>query len=688
MRFIPFFPLILRCALAVADDPSAPLDEVVVQASLRGETAAELPASTTVLDARTLSLAGVQHFEDVLGLVPNLNWSSGTSRPRYFQLRGIGELDQFQGAPNASVGFLIDDIDFSGIGMPATLYDVDQIEVLRGPQGTAYGANALAGLISVRTREPSAEREVSAEATGGDYNTYGAGGVIGGAVGGSAAYRLVAQKYSSDGFRRNVFLGRDDTNGYDESTFRAKLSWQASDALKLDWTALYVDLDNGYDAFSIDNSRTTESDRPGRDAQRSLGLAMRADYTGFSQVVVRNIATFADSRIDYSYDADWGNNAFWGVNAPYDYFQAFPRERRTFSEELRLMSAPGGEIGGQAAWVAGLYVLHAREADAEHDFSSDIEYFSLDSLYSSTNYAAYGEIDTSLTERLRLSAGTRIERRVADYHDSNGQSFNPAETMLGGHLSLEYAPRDGRNYYATLSRGYKAGGFNIGSDVPLERRQFSAEYLWNLETGVKASAADGRLALQADVFYMRRTNQQVSSSIQTDPQNPADFTIFIDNAAHGENYGLESAVTWRATPRWQLSSGLGLLHTRYLGYQFGGISLDGREQAHAPQYQLSLAAQYRHPSGFIARLDTQSVDAFYYDTSNDEKAHAYSLVNLKIGYERRQWAAYAWARNLFDEGYAMRGFFFGDEPPDYLPKRYVQPGDPRQVGVTFNYSFR
>ena len=209
---------------------------MVVQASLRGEAADELPTSVTVLGGRELRMAGVQHFGDVLGLVPNLNWSAGTSRPRYFQLRGIGELEQFQGAPNSSVGFLIDDIDFSGIGMPATLFDVSQVEVLRGPQGTTYGANALAGLISVRTHEPTRDPELRIEATAGDYDTRGVGAVIGGALGSSqaAAYRLVAQQYSSDGFRHNVFLGRDDTMGYDELTlarparvaaFRETCSW-------------------------------------------------------------------------------------------------------------------------------------------------------------------------------------------------------------------------------------------------------------------------------------------------------------------------------------------------------------------------------------------------------------------------------------------------------------------------------
>src|SRR5205085_5902982 len=120
-----------------ASDSSC-LDEVVVTAELRDRSLHSLPESATVLDSHTLEVAGIQHFQDVLGLVPNLNWSAGTSRPRFFQIRGIGELSQWQGAPNPSVGFLIDGIDFSGLGMPATLSDVDRIEVLRGPQGTTY----------------------------------------------------------------------------------------------------------------------------------------------------------------------------------------------------------------------------------------------------------------------------------------------------------------------------------------------------------------------------------------------------------------------------------------------------------------------------------------------------------------------------------------------------------------------
>src|SRR5688500_5298530 len=197
--------LYFASSFAVAD--SAALEEVVVTADLRDRELRNLPASATVLDARTLELAGVQHLQDVLTLVPNLNWSSGTSRPRFFQLRGIGELEQWQGAPNPSVGFLIDGIDFSGVGMPAALADVERVEVLRGPQGTVYGANALAGLISISTRAPQRESELSADLTLGDHGTRGATGVIGGPLGdGETAWRLVVNDHRSDGFRRNAYL--------------------------------------------------------------------------------------------------------------------------------------------------------------------------------------------------------------------------------------------------------------------------------------------------------------------------------------------------------------------------------------------------------------------------------------------------------------------------------------------------
>src|SRR5688500_10957240 len=153
------------------------LEEIVVTATLKQQSLLDAPVSVTVLDERTLREAGRQHFEDVLSAVPNLHYAGGTSRPRFFQIRGIGEREEYQGAPNPSVGFLIDEIDFSGIGMPATLFDVERIEVLRGPQGLHYGANALGGLIVMKGRDPERELGFSTEASLGEYDSRSLGAV-------------------------------------------------------------------------------------------------------------------------------------------------------------------------------------------------------------------------------------------------------------------------------------------------------------------------------------------------------------------------------------------------------------------------------------------------------------------------------------------------------------------------------
>ena len=140
----PHIIVLSVCSLLVATASAETIDEIIVSADFRERSASEMPVSVTVFDADQISARAVQHFEELVNSVPNVNWSGDGHRARYFQIRGVGELEQYQGAPNPSVGFLIDDIDFSGIGTVATLFDMQQIEILRGPQGSRYGANALA----------------------------------------------------------------------------------------------------------------------------------------------------------------------------------------------------------------------------------------------------------------------------------------------------------------------------------------------------------------------------------------------------------------------------------------------------------------------------------------------------------------------------------------------------------------
>lgn len=672
--------------VAAAGPTASGLEEIVVTASLRGETAADVASSTTVVDAGTLEAAGLQHFEDILGLVPNLNWSGGTSRPRFFQVRGIGELEQYQGAPNPSVGFLVDEIDLSGVGMPATLFDTEQVEVLRGPQGTRYGANALAGLVKIKTRDASPKSGFDAEVMAGEQDTWSAGVAAGGALGaGDSAWRLVAQRFSSDGFQRNAWLGREDTNGRDETTVRGKLRLQLPGDWRGDLAALYVDLDNGYDAFALDDSRLTLSDRPGRDAQRTRGVS--AVFSGaIGPHELSSTTAYALSDSVYSFDGDWANDAYWGVHAPYDYYSNYHRERSTLTQDLRLA---GGGDGAGVDWAAGVYALRLEEDSLQRDeFAGALLRPPLSTRYAATSLAAYGEAEWPLAGATTLTAGLRVETRGADYRDTDGARFDPRDTMVGGQASLEGAAGAAARWYATIARGYKAGGFNIGQAVPDDRRQFAPEYLWNAEAGLRFADAASGVEAEVSVFHMWREEQQVATSFQLDPGDPLSYVFYTDNAARGRNYGLEAAATWQAAPRLTLAATLGLLHSQYLGYRYGDRDLDGREQAHAPGWQYSLSAQWGGGEGWMLRADLSGTDAFYFDASHDQRSEAYALLNLKAGYAHGPWSTYAWARNVTDEDYAVRGFYFGLEPPDYANERYVQRGDGRLVGVTLAWRWQ
>lgn len=689
-------PLLAGSALLPAAF-AQPLEEIVVTASLRAETQLETPTSLTVLGRDAIAQAGEQHFEEVMPLVPNLNWSAGSSRPRYFQIRGIGERSQYQGAPNPSVGFVVDDIDFSSIGMVATLFDTEQIEVLRGPHGTRYGANALAGLINVRTRDPEDTFGGHVQLGLGSDDIYEAGVAVGGPLnpgrGGESksAYRLVLHQYEGGGFRRNVFLNRDDTNGRDELSARLKVNVAPTENLSLAMTLLHANLDNGYDAFSIDNNLTTETDDPGKDSQESTAASVRATFNGAEHFELVSITTWATSDIVASFDGDWGNDDFWAARAPgfgeYDFTSSTLRDRDTWSQEFRFVSKPGGELFGDTQWLVGAYLLNLEEDNRVNDLFNGFLFNNLESQYEATNVALFGQIDKPLTSDLDLTVGLRVEHRSADYQDTGGIDADPDETMVGGHVSLSRWLGENRKLYLSASRGYKAGGFNIGTNIPSDRVEFDAEFLWNVEAGLKGQYLDGKLNAGVSIFYAWRDDQQVNTSFQSDPTDPLTFVFFTDNAASGTNYGLEAEFNWQVHANVSLFGSLGLLETELDDYVAGTRVLDGREQAHAPGYTYALGMNVSTVGGWYGRIDLAGKDAYFFSDSHDQRSESYHLLNARLGYAAETWEVFVWGRNLTDEAFATRGFFFGNEPPDFPDTLYIQRGAPRHYGLTARFKF-
>lgn len=653
------------------------IDEITVTADYRERSLVEVPLSISSMSEKFISEVAVQHFEELVNLVPNMNWSGDGHRARYFQIRGVGELEQYQGAPNPSIGFLIDDIDFSGIGSIATLFDIQTVEVLRGPQGSRYGASALGGLIYMRSTEPSVERNGRLQLTVGNDDAFSFAAAIGGALYGSesASFRVSAQKHQSNGFRDNTFLNRDDTNGRDETSIRGKAHFEPTETVDIDVSLLYSNIDNGYDAFSLDNSNTVLSDKPGKDAQESVGAAIRLDWRAFSDLTATSVTSFADSRIDFSFDADWGNAESWAP-VTYDYVSSNDRTRRTASQEFRL---------GSEQWLIGVYAFDLVDEiltvnlgdyyDPLYDWADTLD-DRFGSNYEASSVALFGQYDHDLMEATRLSAGFRIEHRSTDYFDTGGLTTAPSETMWGGEIGIS---RDfsALTAYASLAKGYRAGGFNLGA-VPAGKRDFDSEEMWTIETGIKALLLDSRLHMNAAVFQYRRNEQQARTSTQLIPGDPASFVFFTDNTGEGNALGVEVDARWFPADDWELYASLGLIDATLQS---------GREQAHAPSFTFAAGLAYRNPNGFFARLDASAKDAFYFDVSHDQKSEPYQLLNARIGLEAEFWLVSLWGRNLFDQKYAVRGFYFGNEPPDFPDTLYTRSGDPRQMGITIERRF-
>jgi len=695
-RVATAFALIVATAVVLAEETF--LEEIIVTADYRERTLAELPLSISIMDVEAIAGRAVQHFEELIASVPNMNWSGDGHRARYLQIRGVGELAQYQGAPNPSVGFIVDDIDFSGIGSIATLYDIARIEVLRGPQGTRYGANALAGLVYMQSAEPDDQfsGQVQLGAGGDDALSVGIG--LGGpldVLGSRSGYRFSAHHYESNGFRDNPYLDRDDTNGRRELSLRGKLIWEAGPDWNFKLTGMLSDVDNGYDAFAIDNSLTVLSDKPGKDAQKSIGGSLKASWSGARSFALTSITSVANSEIDFSFDADWGNEDAWAP-VTYDFVSLNDRERSTLSQEFRLTSTDDGRIfGGSASWLVGLYVNRLAEDlttvnlgdyfDPGFDFAFVLD-DRLSSEFEAINSAIFGQMDFKAGEAGVLSVGLRVERRVTDYNDSNGLAFDPSENMIGGEVSYVHTFSDTVAAFASISKGYKAGGFNLGF-VPDDHREFDKESLWNYELGVKSVLADGHLLVNSSIFYSVRRDQQVETSLQLNPNDPASFVFFTDNAARGETIGFEAEASWLPTDALEFYANVGLLRAEFDQFTTALSDLSGRDQAHAPRYTLAGGGVYRHASGIFARLDVSAKDEFFFDVSHDQKSESYVLANARLGFETDRYTAQIYARNLFDKEYAVRGFFFGNEPPNFPNTLYTRQGDARQIGVTIDIRF-
>jgi|TARA_B110000263_G_scaffold28768_1_gene21889 iron complex outermembrane receptor protein len=684
--FVVFITFTCFCfSISAQVDSSIVLEEIIVNADYRQSKASDIFSSVTVLDASLIRKKNAQHLEDILFNAPNVNFSSGASRARFYQIRGIGERGQFSEPLNSSVGVIIDGVDFSGIGNAALLYDVEQVEILLGPQGTRYGSNALAGLINLQSKAPTNETSYGLQLENANFDSSGLAGYLSGSISNQLRYRLSAQNLKSDGFNTNQFLSKK-TNQRDEGIVRGKLDWTPSDYVQLGITASTINIDNGYDSFSLDNVRDTISDQPGIDRQQADILSTKLSLTQFAKFKVEALLGYADSKTEYGYDEDWVFNGFhpWEYSSSDQYF----RDRETTSAELRFVSSDSGLIFSNTTdWVFGIYSLQ-QEVDLKRIYTFLSTDFS--SRYDIKRFAVYGEINSDLNNNWGLSLGFRGENFDAAYFDSNAINFTPDEILYGGKLALTYRTSTNSLIYTSISRGYKTGGFNTDGSLDSDLREFNAEELINYEFGFKGSLYNDQLKTQLALFFMDRDDVQIASSVvRSRADGSSEFIDYVGNAAAGSNYGLEASAKFQAANNIMFHGSLGLLKTEYKEFvNSAGDNLGGRQQAHAPNYQYTLGVDIRISSALELDVNIQGKDSFYFSDSHSIRSKDYSLVNASLSYIWKEWQLTLWGRNLNDEDYSVRGFFFGNDPRDnYAAKGYTQLGEPMRYGLTLNMDF-
>ena len=675
------------------------IEVITVTGDFKQESVQTLSASVHVLGEEDIALRNAAHLDELLNTAANVNYTSGASRGRFIQIRGIGLRSQFVDPVNPSVGLLIDGINYSGLGGSALLFDTQQAEIYRGPQGTRFGADAMAGMIHINTAAASTEAQGKLQLGVGNYNSYNLGVAAGGGIDEVVGLRASIYQNVSDGYVDNIYLN-EATQDQDEFVARFKAKTDFSDVFVSELSVHYIDIENGYDAFTLDNSRNSVADEPGQDNQESVAFSLRNNFSGLDAFDINFNVTALNADLLYSYDEDWVCN---DANEPslceaglhpwgYSSTDAYYRDRQDRSLELNAQ-------GKEGDWIAGVY-YQTKDEDLTRVYTWQAQDFS--SKYQVDNFALFGQLETRIDDRTVLITGLRAENYQGDYIDNNEIIESVDDSMIGGKLALEHQVNQQAMIYTSLTSGYKAGGVNgealakardEGTDQNFFKdiKYFDPEYLWSGEFGVKGVSKDQRLVLRLAAFYMYRDNMQVKAYKEykaTESSTPI-FVSYLGNAASGRNYGLEIDGSYQLTDRISLNGAVGYLRTRMDDFvNADGESKDGREQAQAPRYNYAFSARFDATDNLYVNLGIEGKDEYFFSDSHDSKAESVNLVNAKIGYSRNAWEVSAWVRNMFNQDYATRGFEFGNDPRDfYETHTYVQFAEPRMAGISFTYQY-
>jgi iron complex outermembrane receptor protein len=682
------------------------LEEVVVTAQKQSQNIQSVPISIIALSAATLEKSGIVNIDDLQHIAPGLTISDvGSGFVSYTYIRG-GGTNQIDAGSDPSVAYFIDDVYIGGsAGLQFDLFDIDHIEVLKGPQGTLFGRNAASGAISITTAQPSATFGAWLSAEAGNYHEVSSKGGVTGPVtsDGRWLYRVSYGYRSHDGYTENL-SGGTDPGSVKSYGGRAQIEY-VGDAVTFLLTADGVSGRNGMTNQFLSTANKSGVLSAGAIASLPCCTSFYKQYYNVDGFEHQNLEELT-GRLDWT-TAIGKLTSITGFRSNiYERLQdqdstianayalGTREEDNTVSQEVRL----AGDAS-KVHWIGGLYYYRGRVTDdwvlaAGPAYPSPILLGNATdaSTITTNSYAVFGQGGYDFTDRLNLTVGGRYsvdkksdDRTVASFlskpftvkPDAKWSSFDPS-------ASLNYKFTPDALVYASYRQGYKSGGFQtLLPKTPLiASTPFLPEHVKSYEVGAKTEWFDHRLLADIAVFRSDITDQQISRVITA-------TNISIDNAGATRTNGVDLTLTAKPMRALTVDTSMTFQHARFEQYQNGSISYAGNTQLRSPDFTGSAGAEYTIdlPGGADLSLRAEYTYAAqqFFDAANTKVQGyyqpGYGLTNARITYTPAQgdWSVALWGKNLGDT-YYYRNIAVGTSG-------IATPGDPLTCGVSATIKF-
>ncbi|RYZ21928.1 MAG: TonB-dependent receptor [Chitinophagaceae bacterium] len=683
------------------------LDEVVVTSRRLEESQQQSPVSVTALSARKVEDYRLWSAGELTALAPNLYTASPGDQRNVTSLRGVVTTSY-----DPAVATYVDGVNQFGLDtyIPQ-LFDVERIEVLRGPQGTLYGRNAMGGVIHIITKKPQAQPDGMVEASVGNYGRQRYSLAYRTPLGRKLFFGGAGLYDRSDGYYTNTF----NNSKYDRQSTVAG-NWYLRYEPAAGWNItlnakhahnrnqgpfpLVVGVEDALkEPFRLSQNATTKMVDNVTNA--SLALVRDGRYLHWSsQTAYQSNYRYYTSPID----ADF--SALDAVTIINNYGRKWNRTE-VLTQEFNLR--PAGDRTGRFRWSAGAFLFHqhapVRQATRFGEdgplFGAPAPNMSLinTSTGKSTGAAVYGEVTVPLAKTLEFSAGLRYDRERRRQQvrgefqadpDPNPQfdyrsdtSASATFSALSPRVGLSFRPSVNHLLFANYSRGFRPGGLTPLSSDPSQPAlyPFNPEYSHNVELGVKNTFADGRLALNLTLFATTVNDAQLPTLVLPDA------VVLIRNTGRMDSRGVEAELRVLPAKGLSVESSFGYTHARFgkgaLASNGGEVALKGNRQIFTPEYTSLVAVQYRLGLGakgrafLLARADWRAIGEQYFDLANNIRQKPYDLFGASIGGGFKKLELLIWSRNLGDARYISYAYDFGA----------VHLGPPQTYGATARVRF-